>query len=158
MNETQKRILDILEMFDRSEFSSLNVEFGDVKISASKAGSGVAPVMREIAGGGAGPVPETAPDSDAPPAQPGDDIPPGMGMVAVRAPVMGMFYLCPAPDEKPFVEVGDHVGPDDTVCLLECMKLFSSVSAGVAGRVAAFLVENEAMVELDQPIMLIEPE
>ena len=154
MNETQKRILNILEMFDRSEFSSLCVEFGDVKISASKSGAGIAPMMEESAELGTGPAPTL--DADEPPAPLAADIPPGMS--AVRAPVMGMLYLCPAPNEKPFVEVGDRVEPDDTVCLLECMKLFSSVSAGVAGRVAAFLVDNETLVELDQPIMLIEPE
>jgi acetyl-CoA carboxylase biotin carboxyl carrier protein len=72
--------------------------------------------------------------------------------------MMGRFFRAPSPTEPPFVEPGGRVGPEDTVCLLEVMKLFSSVKAGVAGTVEAVLAENEAMVEEGQPLLAIRPD
>jgi acetyl-CoA carboxylase biotin carboxyl carrier protein len=80
------------------------------------------------------------------------------GMVAVRSPMLGTFYRAPSPGEKPFVEVGSRVTPEETVCLVEVMKLFNSIKAGVAGRVARIPVENGAMVEHAQLLILIEPD
>jgi acetyl-CoA carboxylase biotin carboxyl carrier protein len=54
------------------------------------------------------------------------------------------------------VEVGDKVGAGDTVCLVEVMKLFHSVKAGVAGTVVKICVENGSMVEHGQALILIE--
>ena len=85
-----------------------------------------------------------------------DEIP--EGLIALRAPMLGTFYRAPSPGAKPFVEVGDKVSPDDTVCLVEVMKLFNSIKAGVAGTVVKLLVENGAMVEHGQPLILIEHE
>jgi len=76
----------------------------------------------------------------------------------VRAPTIGTFYRAASPGAQPFVKVGDRVGSEDTVCMFEVMKLFSSLKAGVAGAVAAILVENESLVEQDQPLILIKPD
>jgi acetyl-CoA carboxylase biotin carboxyl carrier protein len=53
--------------------------------------------------------------------------------------------------------VGSLVGADDTLCLIEVMKLFNTVKAGIAGKVARILAENGKMVEQDQVLLLIEP-
>ncbi len=79
------------------------------------------------------------------------------GMVAVRAPMLGTFYRAPAPGQKPFVEVGQKVRADDTVCLIEVMKLFNSIRAGVDGEVIGILADNGAMVEHDQALIVIAP-
>jgi acetyl-CoA carboxylase biotin carboxyl carrier protein len=71
--------------------------------------------------------------------------------------MLGTFYCAPSPGERPFVEVGSEVSLADTVCLVEVMKLFNSVKAGVAGTVVEVLVENGAMVEYDQVLMVIKP-
>ena len=78
--------------------------------------------------------------------------------MAVAAPMLGTFYRTPSPGEKPFVEQGDKVSPDDTVCLVEVMKLFNSVKAGMAGTVEQILVENGTLVEYGQPLILIRKE
>jgi acetyl-CoA carboxylase biotin carboxyl carrier protein len=70
--------------------------------------------------------------------------------------MLGTFYRASAPGEKPFVEIGDKVRPNDTVCLVEVMKLFNSIKAGVAGTVVKMLVENGAMVEHGQILLLIQ--
>jgi acetyl-CoA carboxylase biotin carboxyl carrier protein len=79
------------------------------------------------------------------------------GVVAIRAPMLGTFYRASAPGEKPFVEVGQRVRADDTVCLIEVMKLFNSIRAGVDGEIVKILVENTTMVEFNQPLIFVAP-
>jgi biotin carboxyl carrier protein len=71
---------------------------------------------------------------------------------------MGTFYRATSPGAKPYAEIGDHVEPDDTVCVFEVMKLFSTLKAGIAGRITAFPVANEAQVEPDQVLVVIKPD
>jgi acetyl-CoA carboxylase biotin carboxyl carrier protein len=66
----------------------------------------------------------------------------GDGLVAVRAPLPGTFYRAPRPGTAPFVEVGSQVGADTVVGIVETMKLFTSVTAGVSGTVAQICLEN----------------
>lgn len=76
----------------------------------------------------------------------------------VTAPSVGLFWRSPSPGATPFVEVGTKVEPDDTVCIIEVMKLMKRIPAGFAGVVTEVLVENGATVEYGQPLILIEPQ
>jgi acetyl-CoA carboxylase biotin carboxyl carrier protein len=78
--------------------------------------------------------------------------------VTVVAPVVGAFYRSPKPGAPPFAEVGDEVTEDSTVGLVEVMKMFNSVTAGVRGRVVEILVENGDFVEYGQALMTIRSE
>ena len=80
------------------------------------------------------------------------------GVVIVRSPMKGTFYRAAAPGESPFCDAGQHVGPDDTVCLVEIMKLFNSIPASVSGTVERFFVENADPVDLNQAIVSIRPD
>ena len=71
--------------------------------------------------------------------------------------MLGVFYRASAPGEKPFVEVGQRVHADDTVCLIEVMKLFNTIRAGVDGEIVNILVDNGGLVEFDQPIIFLKP-
>ena len=53
--------------------------------------------------------------------------------IRVESPMVGVFYRSPEPGRPPFVEVGDAVGPGQTLCLLEAMKLFNELKADAAG-------------------------
>jgi acetyl-CoA carboxylase biotin carboxyl carrier protein len=77
--------------------------------------------------------------------------------VTVRAPNLGTFYRAPKPGAEPYVSVGQKVEADTELCLIEVMKLFTNVLAGVAGTVRQILVEDTELVEYDQPLFLIEP-
>jgi acetyl-CoA carboxylase biotin carboxyl carrier protein len=85
----------------------------------------------------------------------GDD---GDGLVAVVTPLPGTFYRAPRPGAAPFVEVGDAVGPDTVVAIVETMKLMNSVPAGTAGRVARICLENAEFAAQGSELMLIEPD
>jgi acetyl-CoA carboxylase biotin carboxyl carrier protein len=76
----------------------------------------------------------------------------------VRSPVVGTFYRAPAPGEEPYVEVGDHVGAGQTLCIVEAMKLMNEIPADASGEVVEVLVENAKGVEYDQPLFRIRPE
>lgn len=75
--------------------------------------------------------------------------------VVIRAPMLGTFYRSPSPGEPTFVEVGQTVGADDTVCLIEVMKLFNSIRAGVDGTVVRILRQNGTLVEFGDPLIVI---
>jgi acetyl-CoA carboxylase biotin carboxyl carrier protein len=79
------------------------------------------------------------------------------GMKTVRATTLGTFYRAPKPGAPPYVSIGDKVDVDTEICLLEVMKLFTAVRAGVAGIVREILVKDSEVVEFDQPLFLIEP-
>ena len=79
------------------------------------------------------------------------------GLVPIKASVVSVFYRRPSPDEPPFVEVGSEVEEDTVVCLLEVMKCFCSVMAGVQGRVEKICVENAQLVEPGTVLFLIRP-
>ena len=76
---------------------------------------------------------------------------------AVVAPLTGIFYARPSPDEEPYVSAGGHVEPDSIVGLIETMKMFNEVTADIAGTVHEIAFENGALVEVGQPLLYIEP-
>ena len=104
----------------------------------------VSDVAPPAAGGGASAA--GAPPASEPP-----------GGHRVTAPSVGLFWRSPKPGAPPFVEVGDEVGPDDTVCIVEVMKLMNHVRAGTAGTVRAVHPENGQMVEHGDPLFTIGP-
>jgi acetyl-CoA carboxylase biotin carboxyl carrier protein len=71
--------------------------------------------------------------------------------------MVGTFYRAPQPGAPPFVEVGDVVGPGQTLCILEAMKLMNELKAEVAGVVRTICVENAEPVEYGQLLFEIEP-
>jgi acetyl-CoA carboxylase biotin carboxyl carrier protein len=77
------------------------------------------------------------------------------GEVVIRAPMLGTFYRAASPGDKPFVDIGQRVGAGDTVCIIEVMKLFNSIRAGVDGTVTRILHTNATLVEFNQPLMVI---
>lgn len=77
------------------------------------------------------------------------------GLIEVKAPSLGMFWRSPKPGAPPFVEVGDHVEPNDTLCIIEVMKLMNQLKAEVSGEIVAIHVSNGEMIEYGQHIMSI---
>lgn len=79
------------------------------------------------------------------------------GLVVVVAPLPGTFYRSPRPGAPPFVEVGDAVGADTVVAIIETMKLMNSVPAGTPGRVTRICLENGEFAPLGTTLLFIEP-
>ncbi|MDX3100846.1 acetyl-CoA carboxylase biotin carboxyl carrier protein [Nonomuraea angiospora] len=72
---------------------------------------------------------------------------------AVTAPLMGVFYQRPAPDQPPFVTVGQRVEAGEQVAIVEAMKMMNPVVAGRSGTVLRVNVADGEVVEFEQPLM-----
>ncbi len=163
MTISDKALLHVLKLLEESDSLAIEIESGGMRLTARKGAAAAIPQARDATGAAdaepnaaaeaappASPAAEAAASPAPPPADPAED-----GVTVVRSPMKGTFYRAPAPGEPPFCEAGDRVGADDTVCLIEIMKLFNSIPAGVAGTVERFLVENAEPVDLGQPVVSI---
>jgi acetyl-CoA carboxylase biotin carboxyl carrier protein len=79
-----------------------------------------------------------------------------MAVQQIFSPLPGIFYRKPAPDKLDYKSDGDIVTENDTIGLIEVMKSFNEVKAGIAGKIIRFLVENEDAVMAGQPIAELE--
>ena len=79
----------------------------------------------------------------------------GEGGLTVNSPMVGTFYRRPSPDDAPFVEVGSRVTAGDALCMIEVMKLYSTLEASANGVVESIFAEDGKLVEFDQPLFII---
>ena len=75
----------------------------------------------------------------------------------IKSPMVGTFYRRPNPTAKPYVEVGSVVEPDTPVCIVEVMKLLTTIPAGIHGHIAEICVPDAASIETGQVLMRIDP-
>lgn len=73
----------------------------------------------------------------------------------ITSPIVGIVYLKPAPEQEAFIKVGDSVKKGDVICIIEAMKLMNEITATVDGVVTEVLVENEDVVEFNQPLFRV---
>lgn len=76
--------------------------------------------------------------------------------VEVRAPMSGIFYRQPGPDDPPYVKVGDTVKKKQVLALLETMKVFQKIKSPADGKVVEIVVENETPLKDDDLVLVIE--
>lgn len=152
-----KTLRSLIKMMVDNDLSELDLRDGDETVAMKRAGHGapvvMAPAHAPVAAPAAAPAPAAgapAPAASSAPAG-GDEGP------AVESPMVGTFYTSSDPDSPPFVNVGDTVGPDTVVCIIEAMKVFNEVKAGVSGVVERVLVENAQPVEFGQRLISIKP-
>jgi len=148
--------------FQASGMRELHVRAGDVEIYLSQdvnaPGLGAKAEVTQVASA-APPAPASAPV--AAPAAVSTAAPASAGLpdnaVIITAPYLGTFYRAPKPGSPVYVDVGSVVTAETEMCLVEVMKLFTAVRAGVAGKVHAILATDGAMVEADQPLFAVIP-
>ena len=150
-----RRIRRLVELMNDHDLSEVDLRQGETRIRLRRGAEN--PVViepRPVAPPPAAPPPAapvaSPPTSDPTPAQ--DD-----HLAVVRSPMVGTFYTSPKPGEPPFVKVGDRVGPDSPVCVIEAMKVFNEIPAEVSGTIVAVLVENEQPVEYGQAMFKVDP-
>lgn len=156
----------IVQLFEQSSWKELELQVGEAELFLGKDAGGRAswetrggaaaapaassPAPRAAAGPAAPPAPAAAaPSSTGPAAVP-------EGCVVVPAPSLGTFYRSAKPGAPAFVDIGQRVEADTELCLVEVMKLFTTLRAGVAGVVRDVLVKDGSLVEFGQPLFLID--
>ncbi|OIL91568.1 acetyl-CoA carboxylase, biotin carboxyl carrier protein, partial [Oenococcus oeni] len=76
----------------------------------------------------------------------------------INSPLVGVAYLQANPDAESYVKVGDQVKAGDVVCVIEAMKMMTEIKSSVSGTVAEILIDNESMVDYDQPLIKVHTE
>jgi acetyl-CoA carboxylase biotin carboxyl carrier protein len=156
--EDVQRLARLIESLDSSTFDYMQLQVGDLKVTIGK---GAVPMSAPAV---------AAPDAPAyapPPPRPApvQTKPPGKraagaarsGTIEIKAQIMGMFYPQPEPGSPPFVSIGAEVKEDTTVCLIEVMKTFNAMTAGVNGVITEICAENAQLVEYGQVLFRIRP-
>jgi acetyl-CoA carboxylase biotin carboxyl carrier protein len=168
---TYDDLLQIVELIKSAEaFSEFHLKIGDIELDLRKSRPGVSnPSAASIASHAAAPLPAPveAPSVDAvriqnefpEPAPYLAELPSDIaaGSVVIKSPMVGTFYRSPEPGAKAFVEVGQAVSAETTVCIIEVMKLMNSLPAGTQGRVTHVLVDDAQPVDMGQALIIIDP-
>jgi acetyl-CoA carboxylase biotin carboxyl carrier protein len=142
-----RKVRKLINLMKEHDLTEIDLKQADSAVRIKRGGE----VVSYSAPVAAAPAP-AAPVQAAAPAEAADS-----HMVAIKSPMVGTFYQASSPDTPPFVKVGDRIGPEKTVCIVEAMKVFNEIPAGVSGQVVAVLVENGAPVEFGQPLIKVDP-
>ncbi|ANZ62150.1 acetyl-CoA carboxylase biotin carboxyl carrier protein [Secundilactobacillus paracollinoides] len=158
---TIEEIQTIINQINDSEIREVELDYQDLHLYLNKNKqshrvdqSAAVPVQT------AAPVAQTAPVAQ-PSEQAASDAP-AEPVVAdndetIKAPLVGVIYLQPAPDKPAYKQVGDHIEKGDVVCVVEAMKMMTEIKSQVSGTLSQVLVENEEVVEYDQPLFKVTP-
>jgi len=160
-----QKIHYLVRLMKRYDLTDLNISDGHVQIRLKRRGpESAAPI--HMVSMQAMPAAAMHPGSlpVAPPAaafsgrsETAAEPPSGPQTIVIKSPMVGTYYASSAPDAAPFVTVGSVVQPDSTVCIIEAMKVFTDIPAGVSGAIAEILVKNGQAVEFDQPMFRVIP-
>lgn len=141
-------LMDAVRQRDLGEFELSTDDFS-VRIKAKEA-----PVIAAAAIPSAAPVVAPAPDAAQPaPTAPAEE---PISGTPVEAPLVGIFYSAPAPEEPPFIEVGQEVKKGDTLFIIEAMKTMNEIAAPCDGKISRIFAQSGDMVEYKQTLVVIE--
>lgn len=132
--EQLQSLEEIVRLFNQGGLSKMKVSLDGMSVELEKAGAAPLPEIET-------PAKEEQEETGA--------------LITVTAPLVGVFYASPSPDDAPYVAIGDRVSENSTLCLIESMKVFTEIPAGVSGVVEEILVHSGDYVEYDQPLFKI---
>jgi len=156
-----QRVHSLVRLMKRYDLTALDITDGSVQIRLRRQSPQAALPPLARASHSTEPVapsPVTANSSvPAPSESPPTTVSPAPRTIGIESPMVGTYYASSAPDSPAFVSVGSVVHPDTIVCIIEAMKVFTDIPAGVSGTIAAILVKNGQAVEFGQPLFRVIP-
>ena len=151
-----EEIKELMTLFNDSNMTEFHLSNEEFEVQFSKreeypqvVSNAVAPVANV-----ASPV-ETAPVSAAPSAEAQEAPQVATDAKYITSPIVGVVYLQSSPDADPFVQVGKQITSNDTVCIIEAMKIMNEIKSDFNGEVLEVLVENGQMVDFGQKLFAI---
>jgi oxaloacetate decarboxylase alpha subunit len=141
-----ERIREVVRIVQESGVGEITIEEGGMRVSVRRTPDPIEPVLAAAGAAAEETELELPPQPEA-----------GDGLVRIESPMVGTFYRAPQPGAPPFVEEGDAVGPGQTLCILEAMKLMNEVKADQEAVVRAIHVGNAEPVEYGQLLFELEP-
>jgi len=150
---TFKEIKELIEIFDESNLTKINLKEGDFKIELDKnvtsaPVANVAPVVTTPVANTPAPQAETPAPASTPATQ-------EISGETINSPMVGTFYEAPSPDSPAYVKVGDKVKAGQTVCIVEAMKIMNEIQAEYDCEILEILVEDGQAVEFDTPLFKV---
>ena len=146
-----ERLRELIELMEEHNLREVDLRQGEQQIQLKRGAEQAAVPMAPLA-----PVPAVAPATPAAaaPASAAED---DGNFIYIESPMVGTFYTKPNPDAPTFIQVGDTVNAETTVCIIEAMKVFNEIPAGCSGKVVAVLADNEDAVEFGKQLFKIDP-
>ena len=149
-----RKLKKLIDLVQESGIAELEITEGEERVRIARGGVvNVTPL--NVPAAPAMPAPPAAAAAAAPAAQAAAEPVAGQEGHVVKSPMVGTFYRAPAPDAKPFIEVGGTVKEGQTLCVIEAMKLMNEIEADASGTIKAVLVENGQPVEYGQALFII---
>ena len=151
----QKEIFELIDKFEQSKLTKLELKDGDFSIKMETQPAPAAPAMpmampmQAMPQTAAGPI--TAGQMTEAAAQPESNL------IPIKAPLVGVFYAAPAPDAPVYVNLGDKVEKGQVVCLVEAMKMMNELKSPADGIIRSIKGINGELVEFDQILFEVEP-
>ncbi|MEE9500743.1 MAG: acetyl-CoA carboxylase biotin carboxyl carrier protein [Candidatus Aminicenantaceae bacterium] len=147
-----KEITKIIDLLEERNLSEFELEIEDLKIKISRASQKtnsqemilVAPPVGSAATNEVPIQTDSAEDQE--------------GLHFITSPMVGTFYRSSDPSSPPFVEKGDSVTKNQTLCIIEAMKLMNEIEAEVEGTLEEIFIKNGKPVEYGQKLFAIKPQ
>lgn len=147
-----QKIRELIELMQEHELNEVDLKQADQRIrlrrgpdqqiAYAQSPQPMAAAPAGVVAGGAAAAGDAAPADDP-------------NIVYIESPTIGTFYSKSKPEAPDFVKVGDTVTPDTIVCIVEAMKMFNEIPAGVSGKIVEILVANEAPVDNNKPLFKV---
>lgn len=151
-----KEIKSLTALMVENDLAEIMIRDGEKRIFLKRRGTGVEQMMDPAAASAPAGVPAVV---AAPAAPERPEVVPAAGPTppAITSPMVGTFYAAQDPESPPFVKVGDKVGPDTVVCIIEAMKVFNEIKAELSGTVESIEVADAQPVEFGQVLIKVRP-
>ncbi len=159
MQDMKQTVLELMDAAAARGLAEFELETDDFKLKLKLPNNAPAvpvaavPVAAVPVAAAPAAVPAVAPAAPAQPVPAAPQVPEGR---TVEAPLVGIFYAAPAPEEPPFIEVGQQVKKGDTLFIIEAMKTMNEIPAPCDGRISHILAQSGDMVEYGQVVVVME--
>ena len=157
-----KELKRLVELFEKSSISELEIDEKGTKVRLRKGGAGSAEVSayRHITHTPPSPhqasLTQTKTEEVTAGIKHKKVVPQGDNYVIVESPMVGTFYRASSEGSAPYVKEGDVIEKGQVLCIVEAMKLMNEIESEVRGRTVSILIENAHSVEFGEPMFVIE--
>ena len=147
MAVSKEDVKNLIKIFEQSDWQEMRLEVEGLKLLVSKSGDALRAASAPVA------MPSATPQAAAIPSAP---LALSANQTVIKAPNLGAFWRQPKPGAPAYIEIGQAIDEDTTVALIEVMKLFTPVKAGICGKIVRCLADDGQMVEYDMPLFVVE--
>lgn len=161
MAVSKEDVKNLVKIFEQSDWQEMRLEVEGLKLTVSKSGqiTPAASAPQVTHAPVAAPTPHIAnanPGAQSAAAVAAAPLQLAANQIIIKAPNLGAFWRQPKPGAPAYVEIGQTIDEDTTVCLIEVMKLFTPVKPGIKGKIVQCLVQDGEMVEYETPLFVVE--